>query len=137
MQFDPYLNFDGKCAEAFRYYEKVLGGKIEFMMTNGESPMAATMPADEHERVMHARLAVGDRHLLASDSPPGKYVAPTGLWISIPLDKPADARRIFEAFADNGTVHMAFEKTFWAAGGFGMCVDRYGTPWMINCEKGD
>jgi PhnB protein len=59
------------------------------------------------------------------------------LWISINVDKPKDARHIFQALAENGTVQMPFEKTFWAAGGFGMCVDRFGTPWMINCEKGD
>jgi PhnB protein len=137
MEFDPYLNFDGRCAEAFRFYAQVFGGKIEMMLTHGESPIADQVPAEMQNSIMHARLAVGDRVLLASDSPPGKYVRPQGLWVSINVDKPKDARRIFQALAENGTVQMPFEKTVWAAGGFGMCVDRFGTPWMINCEKGD
>ncbi|HEX9942126.1 MAG TPA: VOC family protein [Thermoanaerobaculia bacterium] len=135
MQFTPYLNFNGQCAEAFRLYEQVLGGKVELMMTHGESPIADQVPPDWHERIMHARLTVGDQVLMGSDSPPEHYAKPQGLYVSIHVDKPADAERIFKALAENGTVKMPFEKTFWAAGGFGMLVDRFGTPWMVNCEK--
>lgn len=136
MQFTPYLNFDGDCAEAFRFYEQVLGGRIEFMQSFGESPMAGEIGPEGHDRIMHARLAVGDQVLMASDSPPEYYERPQGLYVSIHVEEPGDAERIFQALAEKGTVKMPFEKTFWAAGGFGMLVDRYGTPWMINCEKG-
>ncbi len=136
MQVNPYLNFDGQCAEAFRFYAQVLGGTIEAMMTHGESPIAGQVPPGWHDRILHARLVVGDQVLLASDSPPEQYQKPQGLYVSLSIDKPADAQRIFDALAENGTVTMSFEKTFWAAGGFGMLVDRFGTPWMINCEQG-
>jgi PhnB protein len=136
MEFTPYLNFNGQCAEAFRFYEQVLGGRIEMMMTNGESPMAEQVPPALRDRVMHARLAVGDQVLFASDAPPEYYQKPQGLYVSIQVDEPAEAERIFRSLAEGGTVMMPFEKTFWAAGGFGMLVDRFGTPWMVNCERG-
>ena len=135
MQVNPYLNFDGQCAEAFRFYAQVLGGTIEAMMTHGESPIAGEVPPGWHDRILHARLVVGDQVLLASDSPPEQYQKPQGLYVSLSIDKPADAQRIFDALAENGTVTMPFENTFWAGGGFGMLVDRVGTPWMINCEQ--
>jgi PhnB protein len=135
VQINPYLNFDGQCAEAFKYYAQVLGGTIEAMMTHGESQIAGEVPREWHDRILHARLVVGDQLLLASDSPPEMYQKPQGLYVSLQVDKPSDARRIFDALAENGTVTMPFEKTFWAAGGFGMCVDRFGTPWMVNCEQ--
>lgn len=75
--------------------------------------------------------------IMGSDAPEGYYSKPQGNYLSINVDKPADARRIFEALAEKGDVHMPFEKTFWAAGGFGMAADRFGTPWMVNCEKSD
>ncbi len=135
MQLTPYLNFDGQCAEAFRFYEHVLGGTIEMMMTHGGSPIAGEVPPTWHDRILHARLVLGDQVLLASDSPPEYYEKPQGLYVSLNVNDPADAERIFHALATNGTVKMPFEKTFWAAGGFGMLVDRFGTPWMINCEQ--
>ena len=136
MHVNPYLNFNGQCAEAFRFYERVLGGKIEVMMTHGESPIAGEVPAEWHDRVLHARLAVSDQVLMASDSPPEMYQKPQGLYVSLHVEQSANAQRVFHALAENGTVTMPFEKTFWAAGGFGMLVDRFGTPWMINCEHG-
>jgi PhnB protein len=135
MQLNPYLNFDGQCAEAFRFYEQLLGGKIETMLTRGESPVAGEVPAAWHDRILHARLTVGDQVLMGSDGPPGEYEKPQGIYISLQVDTPGDARRIFEALAQGGAVTVPFEKTFWAAGGFGMLVDRFGTPWMVDCEQ--
>jgi PhnB protein len=137
MQVNPYLNFNGQCAQAFRFYEQLLGGKIEAMMTFGESPMAGEMPSESHSRIMHARLVVDGQALMGSDAPPEMYAKPQGLYVSLNVETPADGQRIFQALADSGTVIMPFEKTFWAAGGFGMLVDRFGTPWMVNCEKAD
>lgn len=135
MQVHPYLNFNGDCAEAFRFYERLLGGTLE-MQTHGESPIAGDVPSEWHDRILHARMTVGDTVLMASDSPPEYYEKPQGLYVSLNVDNPADAERIFHALAENGTVKMPFEKTFWAAGGFGMLVDRFGTPWMVDCGQG-
>jgi PhnB protein len=137
MQAIPYLNFDGQCAEAFRFYERVLGGKIEAMFTNGESPMAGHVPPEWHDRVMHARLVVDGAVLMASDSPPGQHQQAQGMFVSLHPETAAEGTRIFNALAEGGNVVMPYEKTFWAAGGFGMLVDRFGTPWMVNVEKGD
>jgi PhnB protein len=93
------------------------------------------VPPGFGDRIMHARLVVGDQVLMASDSPPEMYQKPQGVHVSLHVDEPANAARIFQALSEDGTVTMPFEKTFWAAGGFGMCVDRFGTPWMVNCEK--
>jgi PhnB protein len=132
VQVNPYLNFDGDCAEAFRFYERVLGGRIEAMTTHGDSPIADQVPPAWHDRIMHARLVVGDAVLMASDSPPEHYQKPAGLYVTLNVQDPAEADRIFNALAENGTVTMPIDKTFWAER-FGMLVDRFGTPWMINC----
>ena len=135
MQLVPYLNFNGNCAEAFRFYERVLGGKIEVLLTHADSPIAAQVPAEWKDRVLHARLVVGDQVLLASDSPPEKYLPPRGIYAFAGVDTPEEAERIFAALSEGGQVRMPLQKTFWA-GRFGMCVDRFGTPWMVGCEKG-
>lgn len=132
MQINPYLNFDGQCAEAFRFYEQVLGGKIDMLMTMGESPMAAETPPDMQDRVMHVSMSVGGQNLMGSDSPPEMYQKPQGLFVSLHYDTAEEGGRVFSALAEGGTVVMPFEKTFWAEG-FGMLVDRFGTPWMVNC----
>src|SRR5687767_7345183 len=99
MQVNPYLNFNGQCAEAFRFYQQVLGGKIEAMITHGDSPIAGEVPSAWHDRIMHARLVVDDQVLMASDSPPEHYEKPQGLYVSLNVDKSADAKRIFHALA--------------------------------------
>lgn len=135
MQLVPYLNFDGQCREAFQFYEKVLGGKLEAMTTHGESPIAGEVPSTWRDRVLHARLMVRGQVLMGSDAPPGHYQKPQGLYVSVQVDTPADAERVFHALAEKGTVTMPLEETFWASR-FGMLVDRFGTPWMVNCDKG-
>ena len=133
MKMNPYLNFNGQCAEAFRFYEQALDGKIEVLTTFGESPMAGEMPPETHGRVMHVRLVAGDAVLMGSDSPPEYFEKPQGISIAIHVDDPEKADRIFNALAEGGTVTMALEQTFWARR-FGMLVDRFGIPWMLNVE---
>ena len=134
MQINPYLNFNGDCKEAFEFYAKVLGGKIEMMQTHAESPMAGKVPPDWGDKIIHARLKVGDTLLMASDIPPQNYQKPQGLWVSLAVDSPADADRIFNALTEKGTIQMPIQETFWAAR-FGMVADRFGTAWMVNCDK--
>jgi PhnB protein len=133
MQMNAYLTFDGECEAAFKFYEQCLRGKIAMKMTHGESPMGEQTPPAWRNKIMHARLVAGDAVLMGSDAPPGRYEKPKGVWVSLGVDKPAEAERIFHALAENGTVAMPLQKTFWAER-FGMLVDRFGIPWMINCE---
>jgi PhnB protein len=135
MQLNPYLMFDGRCEAAFKFYEKVLGGKIEAMMTYGSSPMAEQTSPDWRNKIMHARMIVGDKMLMASDAPPDRYEPMKGFSVTISVDDPVEAERVFRALSDQGTIQMPIQQTFWAAR-FGMLVDQFGTPWMINCEQG-
>jgi PhnB protein len=134
MQLNPYLTFNGQCETAFKFYEKVLGGKIEAMMPHEGSPMADHVPSEWGKKIMHARLNIGDRILMGSDAPPDRYQPMQGFSVSLGIDDPNEAERVFHALAENGSVQMPIQKTFWAAR-FGMLVDRFGTPWMINCEQ--
>ena len=134
MQINPYLAFNGKCEAAFKFYEKVFGGKIVMMMKYGDSPMADKMPPETKTMVMHARIVVGNEVLMGSDAPPQMYEPMKGMSVTVSIDKPADADRIFGALAENGAVRMPIQETFWAQR-FGMLTDQFGTPWMINCER--
>ena len=134
MEVAPYLNFNGQCAEAFRFYEKTLGGKIVMMQTHGETPMKDQVPADWRDKVIHARLVVDNFALMGSDAPGDHYERPQGTHVSVSVRSAADGERIFNALAEGGKVTMPFAKTFWSSG-FGMTVDRFGIPWMVNCEQ--
>ena len=134
MKINSYLMFNGNCEAAFKFYEQCLGGKITMMMTHREAPSAEHVSSEWHDKIMHACLEVGDRLLMGSDSPSGYFETPQGFYVQISIDDPAEAERIFQALAENGTIRMPFEQTFWAFR-FGMLVDQFGTPWMINCEK--
>lgn len=133
MKINPYLNFNGDCAAALKFYEEVLGGKVVFSMTWGEMPGSDQFPAETHKLIMHATLNVCDDVVMCADSPPGQYKEPTGLNVSIHVNEVPEGERIFNALADGGKVTMPFQKTFWSPG-FGMCVDKFGIPWMVNCE---
>ena len=129
----PYLFFDGNCAEAMRFYERTLGGKLETMFKAGEGPPGSAPPGTEN-RIMHAHLSLGDSHLMASDwMSPEPYERMQGFHVSLHCSSVEEGRRSFEALAEGGKVHMPFEKTFWAEG-FGMLADRFGTPWMVNVD---
>ena len=134
MKINSYLMFKGQCEAAFKFYEKCLGGKIAFKITNGESPMAKDTPKERHNQILHARFVVGDQVLMGSDSPPERYDTPKGFFVSLNIDTPKEAERIFAALSEKGKVHMPLEETFWAHR-FGMVTDQFGIPWMINCEK--
>ncbi|MBD2082492.1 VOC family protein [Leptolyngbya sp. FACHB-17] len=135
MQLNPYLMFDGNCEAAFKFYEHCFGGKIVTLMTHKEAPSAEQVPSQWHDKIMHVCLDLGDRLLMGSDCPPGYFEPLQGFSMQISIDDPTQAERIFDALAENGTVKMPFEQTFWAFR-FGMLVDQFGIPWMVNCEKG-
>jgi PhnB protein len=133
MQLNPYLTFNGDCEEALKFYEQSLGGKIESLNTFAGTPAAEHAPPDWGSKIMHASIKIEGQRLMASDAPPGHYQQPQGISVTIGLNDPDKGERIFNALAEGGTVQMPFQKTFWASG-FGMCVDRFGIPWMVNCE---
>jgi PhnB protein len=131
-QLDVYLTFNGNCADAMRFYERTLNGKLEMLMTHAESPMAAQAPPGSADRIMHARLVIDGRVLMASDSMVGQpYEGMKGFSLSLIYPTVADAQRVFDALAKGGQVHMSLQKMFWAEA-LGMLVDRFGTPWVIN-----
>jgi PhnB protein len=134
MQVNPYIFFNGDCQTALKFYEKTIGAKIEAMMTHGGTPAEKDVPAEWRDKVLHARMVVGDGIVMASDAPPGHYEQPKGFFVSISVHDLTKAETMFNALAENGTIQMPFQQTFWAAG-FGMCVDRFGIPWMVNCDQ--
>src|SRR3979409_2297351 len=131
MQLNPYLLFNGQCEAAFKFYEKCLDGKILAMMTHAGTPAEEHVPSEWRDKILHARLAIDDQVLMASDAPPDRYQKPQGFSVSIQLKEPAQAERIFNALVENGTVQMPLQQTFWATR-FGMLVDQFDIPWMIN-----
>ena len=131
-QLDSYIFFDGTCADAMRFYERTLGGKIQMMMTHAESPEADKGPPGSANRILHASLLLGDRVLMASDSMVGHpYEGMKGFSLSLSYPTVAEAKKTFDALAAGGQVRMPFQKTFWSEA-FGMLVDRFGTPWMVS-----
>ena len=134
MIFNPYLTFDGSCAEAFERYAEIFGAKITYIQKFSDAPESESMPAEAGDRVMHARLELGDGMLMASDTmKPGDVVC-SGISVQVSLATFDEAKRVFDALAEGGEISMPFEGTFWSAG-FGALRDRFGIPWLVNCDE--
>jgi PhnB protein len=133
MKINTYLNFNGQCEEAFRFYAEVLGGQNLMMMKYAQSPAADQTTPAMADKVMHAQMTVGGQVLMGSDGPASSSRT-AGFAINVGVTDPAEAERIFHALAEGGHPHMPLAETFWAVR-FGMLVDRFGIPWMVNCEK--
>ena len=135
MNIHPYLVYNGNCEEAFKFYEAKLGGKIENTFRIGESPMAANTPKELHNNIMHVSMKLGSAIIMGSDACGQPWDGMKGFSLSISIDggDVAEAERIFAILADGGNVKMPIAQTFWALR-FGMVVDKFGAPWMINCE---
>ena len=132
MQVNPYLFYNGNCEAALKFYEKVLGAEIEAMLTYEGGPAEMPIPPEWKKKIMHARITIDGEVIMASDAPPGNFHQPQGFSVSLQVGDPADAERRFKALAEGGSINMPFGKTFFSKG-FGMCVDQFGTPWMVNC----
>ena len=130
-----YLAFDGNCAEAMRFYESALGAKLEILQSGADSPMAAQIPKEVAHRILHARLALKDGGFLyAGDAPMSMpYQGIHGVSITLNYDSVAEARKVFDNLAAGGKVTMAMQPSYWAKS-FGMLVDKFGTPWIVNGE---
>jgi len=134
MQLNPYLMYDGNCAEAFTHYAKVLGGTLD-LQRYGDAPGCESMPEANRNKIIHASLDVDSQVLMASDQPPGdSYQGVKGCSVCINVDAAQDVDRIFNELGEGGSVQMPPDETFWAQR-FAMLTDRFGVPWMLNCAK--
>lgn len=131
MHISPHLCFDGQCRTAFAAYQQILGGTIQTMLTYGESPMAAKVEAEWHNRILHATLQFDDMELTGVDLLPRDYRKPQGFFVTLTVEGAARANRIFSSLAEGGEVRLAFQPTFWSPG-FGVVVDRFAVPWEIS-----
>lgn len=134
MQVNPYLFFHGQCEEAFNAYARILGGTIEAMMKHEGTPAEGHVPPEWRDKIIHAALRVGEGVIMASDDPSEHFQQPQGFYVSLHYTDVAEAERVYNALAEGGKTNMPFEETFWAVR-FGMLVDRFGIPWMINVGK--
>jgi len=132
MQMNAYLSFRGDCEEAFLFYADCLGGTVGQLFRYAGSPMAKDVPADWQNKIMHGSLTVGDQVFMGGDVAPERYESPKGFSLSLHLDDVNEAERVFAGLATNGSIIMPLEKTFWAAR-FGMLIDQFGMPWLVNC----
>jgi PhnB protein len=135
VRINPYLNFDGQCEEAFKFYESVLGGKIEAMIRFDEMPENGNYPPESAKHIMHTSMKVGDNVLMGSDAPPPYFKKAEGTSVAINTETPAEAEKLFAALSkDAENIILPITETSWAQR-FAMFVDRFGIPWMINCPK--
>ena len=134
VDVNPYLSFNGKCEAAFKFYQQCLGGQELSFHKYAGSPMENEVPAEWRDRVMHATLLCGKTALMGADTPPQYYREVQGFSVSVNVDKTEDAERVFNALAQGGKIQMPIQQTFWAAR-FGMLIDKFGIPWMVNCNQ--
>jgi PhnB protein len=132
MKMQTYVNFDGRCAEAFRFYEKHLGAQVGMMMTHGQAPDQSTVRPEMKDAVLHARLSVGGTELMGADIPGAQPMR--SAYLSLGVDSDAEAERIFSALSEGGEVFMKMQQTFFASR-FGQLRDRFGINWMILHER--
>lgn len=133
MAFHPYLFFGGNCREAFTRYQAVFGGELT-LLPMSDMPPDMEVPAEQKDLIMHAALMIGDNLLMGSDDPTTEAFGPVqGMQVNYSVGDVAEADRAFAALAEGGKVTMPMAETFWSPS-FGMCVDAFGTPWMVNAE---
>ena len=133
MAFHPYLFFSGTCRDAFTRYQEIFGGDVQ-LMSMADMPSDEAMPTEQGDLIMHAALTFEGHLLMGSDDPTGDGGPMKGLSVNYTTTEVNDAKRVFDALADGGEVTMPLAETFWAPM-FGMCVDRFGTPWMVVAPR--
>lgn len=131
MKLDVYLNYPGNCQEAFRFYEQHLGGKVTLMMTHAQGPNAASLPANQKNAILHARMELGGTVVMGADIPNSEPMR--SAYLTLSADTEQDAERVYDLLADGGQIFMKMEKTFFA-NRFAMLRDRFGTSWMLLHE---
>ena len=132
MAFHAYLFFSGTCREAFTRYQEVFGGEL-FLMPMSDVPDGTEVPPGQADMIIHAALTVGDSMLMASDDPSGDGGPVRGISVSYTSKDAGETKRVFDALAEGGEVTQPPTETFFSPM-FGMCVDKFGVPWMVNTE---
>jgi PhnB protein len=132
MRMNTYVNFAGRCAEAFRFYEEQLGGRIGMMLTHGQAPDQSRVDPDWKDAVLHARVTIAGTELMGADIPSAEPMR--SAYLSLRVETEAEAERIFSALAEGGRVFMPMQETFFATR-FGQLRDRFGINWMILRER--
>ena len=127
MQLDIYLNYNGNCEEAFRFYEAQLGGRITGITRHGEQPNPH-IPAAWSDKIVHARIEIGGTVLMGADIPGAEPMR--SAYLSLALDTESEAERIYALLTDGGQIFMKMEQTPFA-NRFAMLRDRFGTSWML------
>jgi PhnB protein len=131
MKLNVHLNFNGNCRDAFALYQKVFKGPTPFVMTYGEAPAGAPVPAGWADKVMHTSIPLGEGRLMGCDAPPERSRPLGGFQVSVESADQGEIKRIFDGLAEGGSIQMPLEKTFWSPL-FGMCTDKFGVAWMIS-----
>jgi PhnB protein len=134
MKLYTYLNYGGNCAQAFRFYEEHLGGKIVMMMTHGQQPNPDNVPPDWKDAILHARINIGETVLMGADVPPERFQPMRSAYLSLIVNSTEEAERIYALLSEGGEIFMKMEETFFAFR-FGMLRDKFGTSWMILHER--
>lgn len=134
MNIVPYLEFDGACEQAFKFYQQSLGGEMVAMITHDAAPPEMPVADGWRKKIMHAYLKIGPMGLMGSDVPPEQYQRPRNMSVMLGVPEPAEAERLFHLLATDGTVKMPIQETFWSPR-FGMLVDQFGIAWIVNCEQ--
>ena len=133
LAVSAYVSFKGDCEEAFKCYEEILGAKPGLLFRYADSPLADVVPSGWDTKIMHGSIVIGQQLLEGADVPPERYEEPKGFSLSLNVKGASEAETFFQQLADRGRIVYPIEKTFWAER-FGMVIDRFGIPWMINCE---
>jgi PhnB protein len=134
MKLHPYLNYGGNCEQAFRFYERHLGGKITTMMTHGEMPSPSDLPPDWKKAILYARMTIGETELMGNDVPPDRYQPMRSVYLSLTVDSTEEAERIYALLSDGGQIFMPMQETFFAFR-FSMLRDKFSTSWMIIHQR--
>jgi PhnB protein len=134
MKLHTYLNYGGNCEQAFRFYEKHLGGNITMMMTHGQQPNAKDVPPDQKNAILYARMSIGETDLMGSDVPSERFQPMRSVYLSLSVNSSDEADRLFALLSDGAEIFMPMQETFFAFR-FAMLRDRFGTSWMIINER--
>ena len=135
IDYRPFVFYGGNCRDAFTYYEEVLGGDL-FLLSFADAPLEEPVPPEQADLIIHAALTTDGAYVMGSDDPTGEFKGIQGMTVSVSVDDTDEARRVFDALADGGRVTAPLTETFFSPG-FGMCVDRFGVPWMIVAASPD
>jgi PhnB protein len=127
------LNFPGNCAEAFRFYEQNLGGKLLMMLRQSQAPGVAP-GADGRDPVIHARLKLAESVLIGNDVPPERHQPMRSVYLYLGVESTEEAERIYSLLVEDGEVFMPLQETFYATR-FSQLRDRFGTLWTLLHER--